>query len=110
MRIIVTGGRDFVGYDLVFKTLLDYIHKQPTIVHGDARGADTLAKEIAEEFKMTVEPHAANWAEFDGQAGFVRNQEMVDLGADLVIAFPGGNGTRDCIRRAHAAGIPVRHA
>jgi hypothetical protein len=35
---------------------------------------------------------------------------MVDLGADLVLAFPLGKseGTRDCIRRATAAGIHVR--
>lgn len=43
-------------------------------------------------------------------AGCARNQHMVDLGADVCIACPVGRspGTRDCIRRARAAGIPVR--
>ena len=34
---------------------------------------------------------------------------MVNAGADLCLAFPLGEsrGTRDCVRRADAAGIPV---
>ena len=34
---------------------------------------------------------------------------MVDLGADVCLAFPLGEsrGTRDCMRRASEAGIPV---
>ncbi len=30
-----------------------------------------------------------------------------DLGADLVLAFPGGRGTADCVRRARGPGIEV---
>jgi hypothetical protein len=42
-------------------------------------------------------------------AGHHRNDDMVALGADECVAFPGkGNGTRDCMKRAAAAGIPVR--
>ncbi|MFC4122075.1 SLOG family protein [Nonomuraea zeae] len=42
-------------------------------------------------------------------AGTWRNDEMVQLHADECVAFPGrGPGTRDCMRRAGAAGIPVR--
>lgn len=39
----------------------------------------------------------------------IRNQEMVDLGADLCIAYPlpEGSGTQDCIRRAVKAKIPT---
>jgi len=34
---------------------------------------------------------------------------MLDKGQpDLVLAFPGGNGTADMIRRAEAANIPVK--
>ncbi|MDP4501026.1 SLOG family protein [Nonomuraea turcica] len=42
-------------------------------------------------------------------AGFWRNGLMVKAGADECVAFPGkGGGTRDCMRQAAAAGIPVR--
>lgn len=42
-------------------------------------------------------------------AGLVRNQLMVDLGADICLAFPlpGSRGTWDCMGRAEAAGIKV---
>jgi len=32
---------------------------------------------------------------------------MLELGTDAVVAFPGGNGTADMVRRAEAAGVPV---
>jgi hypothetical protein len=39
----------------------------------------------------------------------IRNQRMLDEGKpDLVVAFPGGRGTTDMIRRAERAGVPVR--
>jgi hypothetical protein len=42
--------------------------------------------------------------------GHYRNQQMVDAGATICFAFPldGSVGTWDCVRRARAAGIPVR--
>ena len=33
---------------------------------------------------------------------------MLDTGIDLVIAFPGGTGTADMVRRARKAGVEVR--
>lgn len=110
MRIIVTGGRDFDDYDRVFKALLPYVDRCPTIVHGDAAGADTLAKSAARALGLPVEPHPANWKELGSIAGGVRNQQMIDAGADGVIAFPGGKGTRNCVRLARNANIPVEHA
>lgn len=42
-------------------------------------------------------------------AGLYRNQEMVDLGADVVLAFQrnGSRGTQDCMDRARRAGLTV---
>lgn len=39
-----------------------------------------------------------------------RNAEMVNLGADVMLAFPLGQsaGTGGCMRLAEAGGIPVR--
>lgn len=112
MRIIVTGGRDFDEYDRVLKAFIPYVfeHPIPTIVHGDARGADTLAKHAARTLGLPVEAHKAEWRELGPIAGFVRNQRMIDTKPDLLIAFPGGRGTRHCIRQAIKAGIEVIHA
>jgi hypothetical protein len=38
----------------------------------------------------------------------MRNQAMLDYGKpDLVVAFPGGKGTADMVRRARVAGVKV---
>jgi hypothetical protein len=81
-----------------------------TVVHGAARGADTIAGELARGFGMKVEIHPANWEEYHRAAGPIRNQEMVDLGADICLAFlmPNSKGTADCIRRARKARIKVK--
>jgi hypothetical protein len=41
-------------------------------------------------------------------AGPLRNQRMLDEGKpDLVVAFPGGGGTKDIVRRAVKAGLAL---
>src|SRR5262249_16770583 len=45
------------------------------------------------------------WDELGKKAGPLRNQRMLDEGKpDLVVAFPGGGGTKDMVRRAVQAG------
>lgn len=59
-------------------------------------------------WNVEQEVHDADWNEYGRAAGPIRNQEMVDAGADVCLAFPtGGPGTRDCMRRARDAGIRV---
>lgn len=113
MRVIVCGGRNYSARTRVY-TLLDAIHAvKPirTVVHGDARGADTLAKEWAQRAaiprRVEVEAHPADWSKHGKRAGPIRNRKMADVGADLCIAFPGGRGTSDMILKATAAWIPV---
>lgn len=110
MRVLVTGGRDYADRETVFRELaaLDTGDVSITIVHGAARGADTLADQAAAKLGFTREPHPANWARLGKTAGFVRNEAMADRGADLCIAFPGGNGTRDMVARCGRHGIPVK--
>jgi hypothetical protein len=80
-----------------------------TVVHGGAKGADTIAAEFAKAFGMKVEAHLADWQAYHRAAGPLRNQKMVDLGADICLAFlmPDSKGTADCIRKAKKAGIPI---
>ena len=56
-----------------------------------------------------METHPADWSTHGRAAGPIRNQQMVDRGADICLAFPTSSsiGTWDCVRRAKAAGIPV---
>lgn len=106
MRFGVTGGRD---YDDV-TTVADVLSALPNavLVHGAASGADTLAARHWAGLGRPTEPHPADWTTHGKAAGPLRNQEMVDSHLDLLIAFPGGRGTADMVRRAEAAGVPVR--
>jgi hypothetical protein len=113
MRIIVTGARD-CSDPCVVSAVLDHAtagHEQITVVHGACHlgGADAYVQQWADDRGAVVERYPA--ADFGSwpECGPKRNQHMVDLGADLCLAFPGvrSRGTWDCVRRAKRAGIPV---
>jgi len=108
--ILVTGGRDFRDKGKLNAVLcgLDRHYGFTTLIHGGASGADTLAGMWAKEWGLTVLVYLADWAKHGPKAGPIRNQDMLERGKpDLVIAFPGGRGTADMVRRAKAAGVPV---
>jgi hypothetical protein len=113
MRILVTGSRNWNDLDAIREAILaatiGYRYENVTIVHGAANGADTIASQIADKLHMNQEAYPADWKEYGRAAGPLRNQEMVDLGADLCLAFlqEGSKGTADCIKRARRARIPV---
>jgi hypothetical protein len=84
--------------------------ERPVLVHGACGGADAMADALWKLWGWPTEPHPADFALLGRAAGPQRNTRMVDLGADLCLAFPlpGSRGTKDCVQRARAAGIPVR--
>jgi predicted Rossmann-fold nucleotide-binding protein len=107
--VIVCGGRNYADRARVFAAL-DRAHAKRSItllVHGGAPGADTLAGEWAKARGVWVEVFEANWRELGPKAGPERNARMVAAGAHGCIAFPGGRGTADNVKRCEAAGIPV---
>lgn len=110
MRVLVCGGRNFQAFEFVYETL-DEIHGDgdiDTIIEGGARGADEWARIWAREASVKLITVPADWDSQGKAAGPIRNQRMVDdFKPDLVVAFPGGRGTADMVRRAKAAGIKV---
>lgn len=135
-RVIITGSRNWSDESLIFADLeyqLSYanaIKATLVVVHGNnPKGADAIAARWAQWAKprgVVEEPVDADWdrdcdtechhrprTRADGTpycpvAGVLRNQVMVDRDATLCLAYPlGGTGTRDCMTRARAAGIPV---
>lgn len=108
-RILVCGGRDYTNHAMVDRVLRAVRNKHPEIivVHGDARGADSIAKAWAIRMRVPQEAYPADWEGNGKGAGPIRNQQMLDTGIDAVVAFPGGRGTADMVSRARAAGVPV---
>lgn len=109
-RVIFTGSRKFSDVDAVLKAMngLLKIDNDWIVVHGAAAGLDTIADSVADDFGFKIERHPANWELHGRSAGPIRNQKMLDLGADLVIAFPlDGPGTRHMIKISLEAKLPV---
>lgn len=110
MRIVVTGGRDFDNGAAVAMAL-SAVHRKHNIdllIHGAARGADTLAANWARRAGIQVATFPADWRTHGKAAGFIRNQSMIDIGKpDACVAFDGGRGTADMVARCAKAGLPV---
>lgn len=110
MRVIVCGGRDYADRDTAFAALDRFraAHGLTCVIQGGAPGADRLAYEWGHSRMVMVEHVPADWKAHGKAAGPMRNQQMVGIHRpDAVIAFPGGRGTADMIKRAKAAGLPV---
>ena len=116
-RILVTGSRDWAdrrSVAIALHTTLVALElrdspEQAILVHGAARGLDSIAAEIADRWGMQTEAHPARWDLHGKSAGPRRNSEMVKSGVDVCLGFPIGPspGTRGCMAAARRAGIRV---
>lgn len=112
MRVLVCGGREFDDYETLrlelFKVFDGVPFKEALLIEGGAKGADFLARVWAKGNGVPYKEYPANWKTHGYRAGPIRNQQMLDEGKpDLVVAFPGGEGTADMVRRAKKAGVEV---
>jgi hypothetical protein len=79
------------------------------VIHGAASGADSLAGEWAKSRQLIIEEYPADWNKHGKSAGYIRNALMLEKGApDLVVAFPGGNGTKNMVEISEKANVPVK--
>lgn len=111
MRAIICGGRDFDDKKYLWDMLESFQSSEGSITviaHGAASGADSIAGQWALGQGLTVHEYSARWQQEGRAAGPLRNQRMLDdFRPDVVIAFAGGRGTADMIRRAEAKGVRV---
>lgn len=106
MKVLVCGGRDYSDYEKL-RIELDKIRDISEIIHGGARGADTLAGKYAEENSIPCKRFNALWDLYGKSAGYRRNVEMLNDNPDVVLAFPGSKGTAMMIELAKKAGVEV---
>jgi len=109
-RVLVCGGRKFTDRALVYRRLdeLAAEHLALFIIEGGQSGADTLARKWRHDRLQPGETFHADWKRYGDPAGPIRNKRMlVDGQPDLVLAFPGKNGTANMIAQAERFGTPV---
>lgn len=124
MRVLVTGGRvktlKAMGLDpgtihcLVVKTLNQLSaggKRKLTVIHGGADGVDASANQWADAThtdKLVFPIAKEDWDRVGGIAGNLRNTQMLQEGKpDVCVAFPGGGGTADMVKKTRAAGLRV---
>jgi hypothetical protein len=124
MKVIVCGGRDFDDRNFIYSWLDklfapsygDSTEAQPwrlprpdlILVLGGARGVDSIAEDWAVVNWVRQIVYPADWARHGRKAGILRNIEMLEAERpEMVVAFPGGNGTAHMCRIAEEAGVAV---
>ena len=110
MKILVTGSRyysDRIQMDKVLDEIGPF-----AIVHGAAKGADSLASEWAQAHQVEELPYPAQWSKYGRSAGPIRNEQMLnsETNIELVVAFPlkTSIGTWHMVNLAKARNIPTR--
>jgi|SRR3989304_1057745 len=115
MRILVCGSRHWRDVGIIERELKKF-PLGTIIIHGAARGADTIGGIVANKLGFEIvndgKGFPADWKRYGNAAGPIRNQQMIDEGRpDLVLAFhenlKESRGTTDMVNRAKGVGIKV---
>lgn len=106
---LIAGGRDYIPTKEAFEWLKNILvnNNIEKILSGHARGADKFGEEVAKSLKLEIELFIPEWDKHGKSAGFKRNQEMIDQNPNVVILFPGGNGTAHTKSLAIKNNIPI---
>lgn len=112
VKLLVCGGRDYDDRSVIYG-VLSRLAKEVDIVlliQGWCRGVDRIAHQWAidngvESVGRKYEITRSMWEHWGRGAGPRRNVAMYDDSCpDMVVAFPGGNGTAHMVRHAYEAG------
>lgn len=106
-----TGGREDEDLELFKFVMLEVRAWFPIgkVIHGDARGYDTLGKLWGTRTGKTIQTLPARWKRLGNAAGPLRNDLMIEAllkePSPFVIGFPGGSGTADMLMKTDMSGI-----
>lgn len=115
-KVLICGARDWDDMSKIEDALADHKSLLGTkfeliIIEGGAPGADTMARIAAHKLNIHVAEVKALWGTRHRSAGPQRNEVMLMLEPDEVIAFhhniKNSTGTKDMVSRAKKAGLDV---
>ena len=113
MRIIIAGSRGVTDKVKVITALTmaleEWKPREVTeIISGGARGVDTLAEELANEYKIAFREYPADWDKYGKRAGYLRNEQMADAADGLVLVWDGeSRGSKHMLDIAKRKGLKV---
>lgn len=110
MRVMVTGSRNWPeSFKHIIWDALES-RKATVVIHGDASGADSIAKDWGLRKGVPTIGIPAPWLAYPRNiAGPKRNGWLLDLQPDVVLAFPmdDSRGTWNAVKQAKERGIPT---
>ena len=109
MKILICGARDFDDKIIIDNFILS-LSKDTVIIEGEAKGADSLARDCAIQHGLEVEKYPADWS-FGPRGGPVRNTRMLREGKpDIIIGYSKdiktSKGTKNMLTQGIKAGVP----
>lgn len=110
MRILICSGRFYADTKTVTQVLDVYASRQniDVLIHGGHQILGGIIESWAREIDVHLIRYPANWARYGKYAELRRNLFMIeDSRPDLVLVFPGGEDTAECIKMAQRAQIKV---
>jgi hypothetical protein len=108
--VLVCGDRNWTDVECI-RSWLSKLQDQgfTTVIEGEARGADSIARDEAKDMGYQIVPFPADWDKYGRAAGPIRNRRMLDQKPGLVLAFHAhiqtSRGTIDTLREAQRRGI-----
>lgn len=108
-RVLVFGSRDWTD-EAPLRARLSRFPAGTVVIHGAARGADTLAGKAARSLGFEVIEEPAKWDTEGKAAGPKRNQRMLEVHRPTCgLGFMSGltTGSMDMLRRLVDASLPV---
>lgn len=111
MRLIICGDQKWTDRKLI-EEQITLLKPGTVIMHGNAKGADTIAGELANNRHLKVFPFPALWGLHGKSAEAKRNQRMLDEGEPTNIHAYHDNlkdskGTKDMVEKALNVELPV---
>lgn len=111
VKVAIVGSRNFRHLELV-RQFVRGLPVGTEVVSGGARGVDSTTDGVARSVGLPVKTFVPNYQRYQGKfAPLQRNAEIVAylIPDGRLVAFWDGQstGTRDVVRKAFKAGIPV---
>ncbi|SFT93279.1 Protein of unknown function [Kosakonia arachidis] len=110
MRVLICSGRFYADIHTLTRILDLYTRTQTidVLIHGGHHALGRAIETWARDKDIHIIRYPANWALHGKYAETRRNLFMLeDSRPDVLLAFPGGEDTAECIKMAQNIGIRV---
>lgn len=111
IKVLICGDRKYINKELIEQFIIS-LPDDSVIIEGEAKGADSIARDIALQHGLKVEKYPANWETYGKAAGPIRNAQMLKEGnPDIVVGYHddiyNSKGTLNMLKIAKKANKPT---